>query len=108
MTITETVLVFVGAPLAIAGVLALLVFGAGGRRAPRYRPGRPFNFAPVWFLASPPRDDADHADGERAALPAAPGRAALTAGDRDRRTVQHVAAAGAGPATKKGGARGTW
>lgn len=79
MTITETVLIYAGAPLAAAGVLALLVFGAGARRTPRYRPGRPFAFSPVWFLAAP------------------------TVGAANTR-----AAADVRPATKKGGARGTW
>ncbi len=81
MTTTETVLIFAGAPLAAASLLALLVFGAGARRTPRYRPGRPFAFSPVWFLASPTGDSAKN-------------RKALTADTR--------------PAARKGGARGTW
>ena len=34
-------------------VLAGLVFAGGARRGKRYRPGRPFTFRPVWFLAAP-------------------------------------------------------
>lgn len=34
-------------------VLAGLVFAGGSRRGKRYRPGRPFTFSPVWFLAAP-------------------------------------------------------
>ncbi len=79
MTIIETVLIFGVVPLAAAGLLALLVFAGGARRAPRYRPGRPFAFSPVWFLASP--------DGK---------------GDTPSLT------AGVPAATRKGGARGTW
>jgi hypothetical protein len=29
------------------------VYAGSARRAKRYRPGRPFEFTPVWFLASP-------------------------------------------------------
>lgn len=90
MTVVETVLVFVGIPLGVAGLVAVLVYSAGVRRLPRYRPGRPFEVAPVWFLASPPADPA--------ADPAAP-----TAGDPARPAV--TAGPGSGP---KGGARGSW
>jgi len=97
MTITETVLVYVAIPAAIAGVLALLVFGAGARRGPRYRPGRPFAFAPVWFVSASAKSDASS---EHAALPAGADRPALPAGESGE--------AAARPVTKKGGARGTW
>jgi hypothetical protein len=91
MTITETMLIFVVIPAATVGLLALLVFGAGARRMPRYRPGRPFAFSPVWFLASPPAS----APAERPALSSSRHRAALPSADSPA-------------ATKKGGARGTW
>ncbi len=51
MTITETVLVFVCIPLAVIGVVYAIVFGTSAARSKRYRPGRPFATAPVWFLA---------------------------------------------------------
>lgn len=98
MTITQTVLVYVVIPAAIAGVLALFVFGAGARRAPRYRPGRPFAFAPVWFVSATAKNQANT---DHAALPAGEERPALPAG-------ASAAPAAAQPATKKGGARGTW
>ncbi|MEU3455719.1 hypothetical protein ABZ671_19270 [Micromonospora sp. NPDC006766] len=49
-------LVFVGAPAAAVLVIAALAAignrrGGGGDK--RYRPGRPFNFTPVWFLGRP-------------------------------------------------------
>ncbi|MBA3409301.1 MAG: hypothetical protein H0U15_00350, partial [Geodermatophilaceae bacterium] len=41
MSVVETILVFVVAPAAVVGVMALLIWGGpGGTRAPRYRPGR--------------------------------------------------------------------
>jgi hypothetical protein len=97
MTTTQTVLVYVAIPAAVAGVLALFVFGAGARRGPRYRPGRPFAFAPVWFVSA--RAQHDPAS-EHAALPAGADRPALPAGASAEPAER--------PVTKKGGARGTW
>jgi hypothetical protein len=54
LTITETVLVFAGIPLAVVAAVYAAVYGTTARRADkRYRPGRPFTFTPVWFLSSP-------------------------------------------------------
>lgn len=55
MSITETLLVFVGIPAVVVAAIYGLVYGTTARRASkRYRPGRPFTFAPVWFLAAEP------------------------------------------------------
>jgi hypothetical protein len=53
LSITSVVLVFVGIPaLVVLAVYGAVYGGGSGRRASkRYRPGRPFTFAPVWFLA---------------------------------------------------------
>lgn len=53
MTVLETVLTLVGVPLAVIIVVAGLVYGTSGGRNKRYRPGREYDFAPVWFLARP-------------------------------------------------------
>ncbi|GAB1689991.1 hypothetical protein [Krasilnikovia sp. M28-CT-15] len=55
MSITSTVLVFVAIPAAIIGVVFGLTFAGSdrGRRDRRYRPGRPYDFQPIWFLAAP-------------------------------------------------------
>jgi hypothetical protein len=54
LSITSTVLLFVLLPTAVVVVVsALALAGGGGRRARRYRPGRPYDFTPIWFLASP-------------------------------------------------------
>ncbi|GGK38266.1 hypothetical protein GCM10010124_33860 [Pilimelia terevasa] len=81
MTVSETVLVFVGLPalvILVVGGLAYL-----GERAPaggqRYRPGRPYEAEPVWFVAAEDRD-ATPAIAGRAALPAA----GVTGGASDR------------------------
>lgn len=53
MSVSDTALVFVGVPAAIALIVTVLVMARGGRSPQRYRPGRPFNFTPVWFLSAP-------------------------------------------------------
>jgi hypothetical protein len=57
LSITQTVLVFVGIPLLVVLLVYGAVYGTAARKASkRYRPGRPYTFAPVWFLAA--SDDA--------------------------------------------------
>jgi hypothetical protein len=57
LSISSTVLVFLVIPLAVILVVASLVFAGSDRtrRTRRYRPGRPYEFQPTWFLASPER-----------------------------------------------------
>jgi hypothetical protein len=57
LSVLSTFLVFVAIPVGIIAVVATLVLAGGdkGRPSRRYRPGRPFDFQPVWFLASPER-----------------------------------------------------
>lgn len=83
MSVTETVLVFAGIPLAIVLVISGLAALGGGHAAKRYRPGRPFEFAPVWFLAAPEQLAGGAASGSHAEqqgeLTAASSHAALPA-----------------------------
>jgi hypothetical protein len=54
MTLVETVLVFVGIPLAVVAVVTLLVYGRSVVHQPtRYRPGRPWTYPPAWYLPHP-------------------------------------------------------
>ena len=55
LSILSTVLVFVVIPVGVILLVALLVLAGSDRtrRARRYRPGRPYDFQPIWFLASP-------------------------------------------------------
>lgn len=54
MTVVQTVLVFIGIPAAIILVLFLLVYGKSLVRQPnRYRPGKPWDFAPSWYVPHP-------------------------------------------------------
>ncbi len=83
VTVAETILVFAGAPLAVILVLALLTIAPGVRnRRPRYKPGQPWDHAPVWYEPHP------HSGGGHGG--------------------SHAAIAGAAPAGPLGGARGTW
>jgi len=78
LSVAETLLVFAGSPIAIAAVVYGLVYGASGRRSTkRYRPGRPFQFTPVWFVAAPAPDG-----GSVPAILNGSPKQALTAGKR--------------------------
>jgi len=53
LSILETLVIFVGIPAGVVAVVYGLVYGGSARPARRYRPGRPFEFTPVWFLSAP-------------------------------------------------------
>ncbi len=55
MSIFSTILVFAIIPVVIIAVIAGLAVSSSSRSRParRYRPGRPYDFKPIWFLASP-------------------------------------------------------
>ena len=76
MSGTQTVLLLVVVPLAITLIVGGLAYAGGPRRDTRYRPGRPYHFSPVWYVANH-RDAAETAG--REALPAGKEREALPA-----------------------------
>lgn len=98
MSVWQTVLVFVVAPLGGLALLALMVFGAGGHHSQRYRPGRPWEHEPVWYL---PRPDGD------APVASPEGRASLAAATR-RQLPAPAAVLDAPVRTARGGADGDW
>lgn len=55
MSVISTLLVFLIIPVAIIGTVAVLVFSGSERSKPsrRYRPGQPYDFAAMWFSATP-------------------------------------------------------
>jgi len=55
LSVSDTLLIFVGIPAVLVLVIAGLALAGkrGGHGAKRYRPGRPYDFTPVWFLAAP-------------------------------------------------------
>jgi hypothetical protein len=99
------------APLAVAVgivlVITLVVYAGGARRSRRYRPGRPFEFTPVWFLSAPERLT-ERAD--RAELVATEQPAALPAGARPAGEPSEgpLLAAQPGQAGETGGASDRW
>ena len=98
MSVTETLLYFVVIPLAAVLIISGLAAAGSGRRAKRYRPGRSYEFTPVWFLSAPE----ELADSHAAALPAGAQRAELTGG----REIDKAAVAS--PAGTTGGASDRW
>jgi hypothetical protein len=115
VNVAEVLLVFVGAPLAIVAVMALLIFVPGGRKRPRYKSGQPWTHAPVWYEPHPEHGPAaGHGGGETQAIGSSlygehhgdgvvPHGA--TAAGQHGSAAAAPAAASAGPL---GGARGTW
>jgi hypothetical protein len=117
VTVAETILVFAGVPLAIFVLLALLTIGPGARnRRPRYKPGQPWEHAPVWYEPHP--DGAGHGGGhddETKALgssvyPERHGAAAEATHEVSGGSspVGASPARAPRPAGPLGGARGTW
>jgi hypothetical protein len=53
--VLNTFLVFAIIPVGIVLVIAALAVAGSDRtrRTRRYRPGRPYDFQPIWFLSSP-------------------------------------------------------
>ncbi len=106
VSVAQTVLVYVVAPLGVIAVLVLLNM-RGARRRPRYRPGQPWSYPDVWFEPHPARPAAGHGAGHGAEVGHG-GHAAI-----ERAGAGPVRAAGASepartPGGPLGGARGTW
>ncbi len=80
LSILETVLFFAVAPLVVVAVVFGLIYASSARTARRYRPGRSFEYRPVWFLSAPERVKLSD-DGHRE-LDAGGERRALTGSDR--------------------------
>ena len=78
----------------------MLTLPPAGQKRPRYKPGQPWEHAPVWYEPHPEHGPAGaHGDGHGESLAIGAGHgAAAPAGDRPR---PH-------PGGPLGGARGTW
>jgi hypothetical protein len=72
---TEALLLLIGVPAVVVAAVWALAWRGGPSAEKRYRPGRPFNVATVWFLANH-RTGPATAAGELEA----PSRPALAAG----------------------------
>ena len=74
MSVLRTVLIYVIIPLAAVLIIAGLAMAGSDRRqrSRRYRPGRPYDFQPIWFLAAPEQVNEapdDRSGPDRRALP---------------------------------------
>ena len=97
LSIIETLVVFAGIPLAVVAVIFGLIFAGSSRSNDRrYRPGRPFDFTPVWFLSAPEQ--------QASAAPAP----ALTGANRLALTKAEENAAGGPVGDTTGGASDRW
>ena len=115
MNVAETIIVFVGIPLAFVLLLAALVFLPGGRKRTRYKSGQPWDHAPVWYEPHPEHAPAGaHGtpghEGQTKAIGSSvygePTDGAHSSPDSGHGAVTSVPrAVSAGPL---GGARGTW
>jgi hypothetical protein len=80
MQFVRTIVLLLGGAVAVALVVYALVYAvSGSRRSKRYRPGRPFEFTPVWFVSAPERQ-------ARAGISASPhtGRELVSSGGTPR------------------------
>lgn len=107
MSGAETVLILVVVPLAVVLIVGAWAYVGGQRRDTRYRPGRPYQFSPVWYLANH-----HHGGGSGAGvgeLTSGTQRNALPAGSGDQPGPAGLGMAGR-EATKDatGGASGRW
>jgi hypothetical protein len=82
----EQVLYLVVVPAAIVAVVWGLASIGGPHAKRRYRPGRPYEFIPVWYLANHRQGTGTGAASEAPALPPAPPEAiqGTTGGASDR------------------------
>jgi len=100
----ETLAVFVGIPALILLLIGGPAYAFGGSKRPkRYRPGRPYDFAPVWFLSAPEQAAAASGAKELGAKPQPPALPAGEAPDGGRET-----GAAAVPQGSTGGASDRW
>ena len=106
MTVVETLLVFLVAPLAFMLVVAALVMLPALKNRDRYKPGKPWGHAPVWYephRAGGAAHDEHGEHGEHEAIPTGARASALAIGQ-----APHAPSTPAVTRTAAGGARGTW
>ena len=108
MSIVQTTLVFLGIPVAAVLVVTALVYARANDRTPRYRPGGPWQFNPVWYLPHP--EHAGPVSSLHSAEPNPHASAALDGGSPRHALPGQAVLAGqaAEPVTASGGASGEW
>ena len=125
MTVVETLLVFVVAPLSVYVLLWAMTYLPGGRQRQgvQYKPGQPWDHEPVWYEPQPagaPQHTAGEGDtqavgsslyGETAAIGSADGHGSThgsTHGGTHGATAISAGAPVPAAGGPLGGARGTW
>ena len=113
MNVAETLIVFVGAPLAVVALLALLIFLPGGRKRPRYKSGQSWDHEPVWYEPHPEHTPAGaHGtpghDGQTKAIGSSVYGEPTDSSAHGSSADGAVTTASRRPAGPLGGARGTW
>jgi hypothetical protein len=112
VNVAETILVFVGIPLAVFVLLALLIFVPGGRKRSRYKSGQPWNHAPIWYEPHHQGAGADDHGETKAIGSSVYGELTSDGAHGAAGADAHGATAAAAPrpvnAGPLGGARGTW
>ncbi|MGY1814888.1 aa3-type cytochrome oxidase subunit CtaJ [Blastococcus sp. SYSU D00820] len=112
MSVVETILVFVGIPLAVFLLLALLTLVPGREKRVRYKSGQPWDFPPVWYEPHPVREEPAHHGADTQAIGSSVyGEPhAIESGHGSSARSHGASAAGHAPvkAGPLGGARGTW
>ncbi|WP_138733023.1 aa3-type cytochrome oxidase subunit CtaJ [Modestobacter excelsi] len=114
MPVTETVLIYGVIPLAVFLLLAALTLLPGrGKDRTKYRPGQPWDVAPIWYEPHPDASGAGgghgedaHADGH--VTPSLGATAAALAIGEHPHVPQEQQEPDAHRRTAAGGARGTW
>jgi hypothetical protein len=93
MNMAQTALVYAGIPLALALILYVAIYGRTVTQGNRYRPGRPWNYEPVWYVGSPTH---------------VPARPKLSPGATAGRELTAATAATVEQNAPMGGASGEW
>lgn len=110
LSIIETATIFAGIPLLVIVVITGMVYAGGAKRDRRYRPGRPFEFTPVWFLSAPAQASAakpaERIGGDRGV--SGGNRLALGASAGAGAAVEPTGAAAIGLQDPTGGASDRW
>ncbi|GAB3223004.1 hypothetical protein GCM10027447_10300 [Glycomyces halotolerans] len=95
MTVFQELLILFGAPILVVVAVFTVIFLRHPRPQSRYRPGQPYDFKPVWFVA---RDGAVDANGRTETVAEIESGAGSSLSSGDEELV-------GGP---KGGAHGQW
>ncbi|MEO6503760.1 MAG: hypothetical protein ABIQ09_17840 [Jatrophihabitantaceae bacterium] len=119
MSIVQTTLIFVGIPAAATLIVVGLVYARSAERTPRYRPGGPWQYEPVWYLPHPehsgpvssmhrPELQGGELHGGELESGGLHGGEPHGAGLRSDGARQAITGRVAEPATASGGASGEW